>query len=47
MSCIDDSMATTTRRPKYFNRINPERTKKRAIRQLEAMGYQVTLNHAS
>jgi len=31
----------------YFTRINPDRTKKRAIHQLEAMGYEVTLNTAS
>jgi transposase len=31
----------------YFNRLHPERAKKRAIHQLEAMGYPVTLTHAS
>ena len=31
----------------YFNRLHPDRAKKRAINQLEAMGYQVTLTHAS
>jgi hypothetical protein len=31
----------------YFNRLHPERAKKRAINQLEAMGYQVTLTHTS
>ena len=31
----------------YFNRLHPERAKKRAISQLEAMGYHVTLTHAS
>jgi hypothetical protein len=31
----------------YFNRLNPERARKRAISQLEAMGYHVTLTHAS
>jgi hypothetical protein len=31
----------------YFNRLHPERAKKRAINQLEAMGYQVTFTHAS
>jgi len=31
----------------YFNRLHHERAKKRAINQLEAMGYQVTLTHAS
>lgn len=31
----------------YFTRINPDRAKKRAIHQLEAMGYEVTLNTAS
>jgi transposase len=30
----------------YFNRLHPDRAKKRAINQLEAMGYQVTLTHA-
>jgi hypothetical protein len=31
----------------YFSRLHPDRAKKRAINQLEAMGYQVTLTHAS
>jgi len=31
----------------YYSRLNPERTRSRAIRQLEAMGYRVTLDHAS
>lgn len=31
----------------YSSRLNPERTRTRAIRQLEAMGYRVTLDHAS
>jgi len=31
----------------FFTRLHPERAKKRAIGQLEAMGYQVTLDHAS
>jgi transposase len=31
----------------YFNRLHTDRAKKRAINQLEAMGYQVTLIHAS
>lgn len=31
----------------YFTRINPNRTKNRAIHQLQAMGYQVTLAKAS
>ncbi len=31
----------------FFTRLHPERVKKRAIGQLEAMGYQVTLDHAS
>lgn len=31
----------------YFTRLHPERTKKRAINQLEAMGYHVTLDNAS
>jgi len=31
----------------FFTRLHPDRTKKRAIGQLEAMGYQVTLNPAS
>lgn len=30
----------------YFTRLHPDRTKKRAIHQLEAMGYHVTLDHA-
>lgn len=31
----------------YFTRLHPDRTKNRAIHQLEAMGYHVTLDHAS
>jgi transposase len=31
----------------YFTRLHPERAKTRAIGQLEAMGYRVTLDHAS
>jgi transposase len=31
----------------YFTKLHPERTKNRAIHQLEAMGYQVTLDTAS
>jgi len=31
----------------YYTRLRPERAKNRAIHQLEAMGYNVTLNHAS
>ena len=31
----------------YFTRLNPNRAKKRAIQQLEAMGYRVTLDQAS
>jgi hypothetical protein len=31
----------------FFNRLHPDRTKKRAIGQLEAMGYRVTLDTAS
>jgi len=31
----------------YLTRLNPNRTKKRAIQQLNAMGYRVTLNQAS
>jgi transposase len=31
----------------YFNRLHPERAEKRAISQLEAMGYHVTLTRAS
>ncbi|TCO35579.1 transposase [Kribbella steppae] len=31
----------------YYTRLNPERTRTRAIRQLQAMGYRVTLDHAS
>jgi len=33
--------------PDYYTRLNPERTKNRAIHQLEAMGYQVRLDNAS
>ncbi len=31
----------------FFTRLHPDRTKKRAIGQLEAMGYRVTLKAAS
>ena len=31
----------------YFTRLHPDRAKKRAIHQLEAMGYRVTLDNAS
>jgi len=31
----------------FFARLHPDRAKKRAIGQLEAMGYHVTLDHAS
>lgn len=31
----------------YYTRLNPERTRTRAVRQLEAMGYRVTLDSAS
>ena len=31
----------------YYTRLNPERARTRAIRQLEAMGYHVTLDQAS
>ena len=31
----------------YFTTLHPERAKNRAIHQLEAMGYRVTLDHAS
>ncbi len=31
----------------HYSRLNPERTRCRAIRQQEAMGYRVTLEHAS
>ncbi len=31
----------------FFTRLHPDRAKKRAIGQLEAMGYRVTLDHAS
>jgi transposase len=31
----------------YYSRLNPERTRTRAIKQLEAMGYRVTLDNAS
>jgi transposase len=33
--------------PDYYTRLRPERTRARAIHQLEAMGYRVTLDHAS
>jgi transposase len=31
----------------YYNRLRPDKAKKRAIRQLESMGYAVTLDQAS
>lgn len=31
----------------HFTRLNPDRAKKRAIHQLEAMGYRVALGNAS
>ena len=31
----------------FFTRLNPDRARKRAVHQLEAMGYRVTLDHAS
>ena len=31
----------------YYARLNPERARTRAIHQLQAMGYRVTLDHAS
>jgi len=31
----------------YFTRLNPEKARTKAIRQLEAMGYHVTLDQAS
>ena len=31
----------------YFNQLHPDRTKTRAIHQLESMGYRVTLDNAS
>lgn len=31
----------------YFTRLHPDRTKDRAVHHLEALGYQVTLNHIS
>lgn len=31
----------------FFTRLHPDRAKKRAIGQLEAMGYRVTLDNAS
>jgi transposase len=31
----------------YFTRLNPQRARNRAVRQLEAMGYHVTLDQAS
>jgi hypothetical protein len=36
-----------SKRADYFNRLHTDRAKKRAINQLEAMGYQVTLTNAS
>ncbi len=33
--------------PDYFTRLNPTRAKNRAIHQLEAMGYTVTLDTAN
>jgi hypothetical protein len=33
--------------PDYYTRLRPDRTKKRAIHQLEAMGYTVTIDRAS
>jgi hypothetical protein len=31
----------------YFTRLNPAKARAKAVRQLEAMGYDVTLDHAS
>jgi len=31
----------------YFTRLNPAKARAKAVRQLEAMGYHVTLDHAS
>jgi len=31
----------------YFNQLHPDRTKQRAIAQLQALGYTVTLDRAS
>ena len=31
----------------YFTRLNPAKARATAVRQLEAMGYHVTLDHAS
>ncbi len=31
----------------YYTRLRPERAKQRAIHQLEAMGYRVTIDQAS
>lgn len=31
----------------YFTRLSPEKARTKAVRQLEAMGYNVTLEHAS
>jgi transposase len=31
----------------YFTRLHPDRARKRAIHQLEALGYRVTLDNAS
>jgi len=39
--------STTTPEPTYYTRLRPERTRQRAIHQLEAMGYRVTLDQAS
>jgi transposase len=33
--------------PVFYTRRNPEKAKRRAIEQLRAMGYQVTLEHLS
>jgi transposase len=33
--------------PDYFTRLNPGKTKDRAIRQLESMGYTVTVQPAN
>jgi transposase len=33
--------------PDFFTRLHPERAKNRALHQLQAMGYRVTLDHAS
>ncbi|PRY63857.1 transposase [Glaciihabitans tibetensis] len=33
--------------PNYYANLNPDRTKNKAVRQLEALGYEVTITHAA